>query len=330
MGQLIKIQDYISRYEQNIYLYPSRYVRLKKQQWEKLKIGWENHDESLFTDQSQLETTDWLEEEKKPLIDKLKGIWKFRKKGMDDEELLQNEELGHPIKEKDTEEVSLQFETSFTYRPDTEEELKQQYLDQLFRFQMKWASSTLTEKSFVDKRFYFDERLKFFLQRFPDTFLVLYSPLFLLKKAPVEVETIIISPIGVWCISILEEENDSVYIGSKDRFWVKRVRGIERKVLNPLLSLNRSAKIVQQIFQLQEIDLPIHKVVLSRNGYIDYPTSPFDVELIEKRNYDEWFKSMKNLRAPLKHVQLKAAQALLEYCQTTSIRRLEWDRTDDN
>ena len=30
MGQLIKLQDYVSRYEQNIFHYPSRFVLLKK------------------------------------------------------------------------------------------------------------------------------------------------------------------------------------------------------------------------------------------------------------------------------------------------------------
>ena len=35
MGQLIKLQNYTSRYEQNIFHYPSRFVMLKKQQWDK-------------------------------------------------------------------------------------------------------------------------------------------------------------------------------------------------------------------------------------------------------------------------------------------------------
>jgi hypothetical protein len=328
MGQLIKMQDYVSRYEQNIYLYPSRYVRLKKQQWEKLKNAWENNDNSFFMNQSQQENPDWLEEEKKPLINKLKGFWKLGKKEYEEEDLLSLEQV-NLNNEENGEEAVLQFETNFAYRPDTEEELKHQFLDQLFRFQMKWASSTLTEKSFIDKRFYYDERLKYFLQRFPDTFLILYLPLFLLKKAPVEVETIILSPTGVWCISLLEEEESSVFIGSKERFWVKRVNGQEKKILNPLLALNRTAKIVHQIFRMNEIDLPIHKAVLCRNGYIDHPAVPFDIQMIEKRNYEEWFQSMRSLRSPLKHVQLKAAQALLQYCQTTSIRRLEWEINED-
>ena len=34
---------------------------------------------------------------------------------------------------------------------------------------------------------------------------------------------------------------------------------------------------------------------------------------------------MRKNSSPLKHQQLKSAQALLDYCQTTSIRRIEWE-----
>ena len=34
MGQLIKLKDYTTRYQQNIYHYPARFVALKKQQWD--------------------------------------------------------------------------------------------------------------------------------------------------------------------------------------------------------------------------------------------------------------------------------------------------------
>ena len=41
MAQLIKLQDYVSRYESDLSRYPSQFVRIKKQQWEKLKSAWE-------------------------------------------------------------------------------------------------------------------------------------------------------------------------------------------------------------------------------------------------------------------------------------------------
>jgi hypothetical protein len=314
MGQLIKLQDYVSRYEQNIYEYPTRYVRLKKQQWEKIYSLWESNS---IIESIQPVSTNWLEEEKQPLVDRMKGFFKKERK---DEEALEKE-----IQSEVQESSGLSFFPSFTFKPATEVELKHQFLDQLFRFQMKWGSTTLLEQSNVNKKYLYDHRLKYFLQRFPDTTLVMYEPIFLLKKAPVEVETILITPTDVWCISFLEEEDHAVFQGTKERFWVKRHQEQEQKVLNPLIGLNRTEKIVKKIFELYEIELPIHKVVLSRNGYIDYPFPPYGVQLIEKRNYEEWFQTMRSNRTPLKHAQLKAAQMLLHFSQTTSMRRIEWD-----
>ena len=79
---------------------------------------------------------------------------------------------------------------------------------------MTWATSTLVDKSFINKKYYYDERLKYFLQRFPDTYLVLYQPVFKLKKATIEVDTILISPTEVWCITFVEEE-DLLYLLEK-------------------------------------------------------------------------------------------------------------------
>lgn len=328
MGQLIKLQDYISRYEQSIFHYPSRYVRLKKQHWEKVLSSWENG-EGVFNEEQENDVQlDWFEEEEKqPLFSKIKGLLKFGKKNIDDNEI----DMGSEERLNEDEEPShFHFHTTFSSRPNTMIELKQQFLDQLIRFQLKWASSTLFEKSYVDRGYFFDPKLKFFLQRFPDTFLIMYHPIFLLKKAPIEVETIMITPTEVWCISFLEEEDQAVYIGSKDRFWIKRTQKQEKKILNPLLGLDRTQRIVQTMFKTYEIDLPVHKVLLSRNGYIDFPSIPFGTTLVEKRNYDDWFEGLRKNHSPLKHVQLKGANVLLQYCQTSSFKRHEWVPDDEN
>ncbi|MDQ0882697.1 hypothetical protein [Peribacillus sp. V2I11] len=131
------------------------------------------------------------------------------------------------------------FSLRFPFRPASLDELKQIFLNQLFRFQMKWGSSTLREKSFVDQSFFLDERLRFFLQRFPDTFLILYKPIFLLKNAPVEVEVILFTPVDTWCITCQEAEEDAAFIGSSGRFCVRRHHEHpDKKVLNPLLGAN--------------------------------------------------------------------------------------------
>lgn len=316
MGQLVKLEDYISRYEQDIFTYPSRFVRLKKQQWERTRENWRNEGQDASNLSFSPVSEGWMEESSKTkasILGKLSGI--FRTNQKEPEESL--EEVEKP-------EDPMEFSAAFKFKPDTEEDLKQQFLDQLYRFQLKWASSTLAEKSYFSSKYVFEERLKFFLQRFPDTFLILYKPIFLLKKAPVEAEVILLTPTDTWCITFLEEEDSAVFIGSNDRFWLKRSQNGEKKMLNPLLALNRTERIVRNIYKLYEIEHPIHKLIISRNGYIDYPNAPLGLQFAETRNFEQWFQQMRVLKSPLKHMQLKGAQALLQYCQTTSSRRLDW------
>lgn len=319
MGQLIKLQDYVSRYEQNIFVYPSRFVQLKIQQWDKLRARWENGELLLQNQREEQYEEDWEEEGNHFLISHMKKLLNFKRKKeeeMDEEEEERGEEENESI---------FTFTPKFTTIPETEEDLKKLFLEQLFVHQMKWASTTLTEKSIVDRSFYFNEQLKYFLQRFPDTFLVLYSPIFRIKKAPVELETILLTPTDIWCISFIEHEDLAVFQGSKEHFWLKKINKRDEKVLNPLIALNRTGAIVNDILQLVDISLPIRKIVLSRNGYIDYFGQPYDIEFIDRRNYEKWFQFMRGQRTPFKYIQFKAAESLLEFCDTTSIRRLEWE-----
>lgn len=312
MGQLIKLQDYISRYEMDPFRYPAQYVRLKKQQWKKLKLDWENQTPI------SIETKEAEEGTKPRSLNVIKKL--FQKS---------NSEKGDWVHENQLPSESMfQFAPELLYYPDSIDELKHLFLDQLFSFQMKWASSTIIEKSYIDKSYYRNEKLKYLLQRFPDTFLFLYEPIFLLKKAPIEMEVLLITPTEIWCIVFLEEENEAVFLGSKERFWSKRANGNESKILNPVISLNRMAKIIMQLLNYHQIDIPMKKAIISRNGYIDYPNAPVDVVFLEKRKYPEWFKQQRNHLSPLKHIQLKAAKVLLDYCQTTSAKRSEWNSSE--
>ncbi|WP_349654777.1 hypothetical protein [Peribacillus simplex] len=83
--------------------------------------------------------------------------------------------------------------------------------------------------------------------------------------------------------------------------------------------------IASQLFEQYEVNMPIKKVVLSRNGYVDYPEAPYDITILDKRAFPEWFERLRAISSPLKAQQLKGAQALLEYCQTTSSLRPEWE-----
>ncbi|KQL32565.1 nuclease-related domain-containing protein [Psychrobacillus sp. FJAT-21963] len=318
MAQLVKLQDYISRYQVDLKRYPTQFVRLKKQQWERTKAEWE----SGSFDTSWIEKDDEVEiPEKKSIFSKL-----FNRKQNEviedsvwEESELQEEEV---IPEEST---MLNFQPNIVYNPKSKEELKRLYLNQLFHFQLKWASSTLREKSYVDPKFMRDTLLRTLTLQLPDNYFLFYYPILKLKKAPVELEIILILPTEIICLVVLERKELDAFIGSSDRFWIQKSGKEEKKVLSPMVGLNRMESILMQIIKKEEIDLPIRKVVLSRNGYIDYPGTSFNTQFVDTRKFPEWFRSLKSSPSPMKHMQFKAAQAILDLAQTTSYSRSGWE-----
>ena len=220
------------------------------------------------------------------------------------------------------EEENFDFAPTMTYRPGSLDQLHTLYLDQIFHFQMKWASSTLTDMSRVNPKYMNDSLLRTFLQKLPDSYLVFYNPVITLQKATVDLDIVIITPVECMCITVLEEEDLTAFVGSGKRFWTAKLGNDESKILNPLLALNRMEKIVSRLFSEKDIHFPVRKYLLSRNGYVDYPGCPFDVEIVDRRSYDEWFSSIRMLSTPLKFAQFQSAQAILDVGQTSAISRL--------
>ncbi|PKC52452.1 Yt1Q-like protein [Rhizophagus irregularis] len=263
MAQLIKLQDYISRYQIDLNRYPAQFIRMKKNGWNRMKSDWESGD-SLNTVQNW-EQVEEAEEEKKPKQTIFKKLFS-KKRSSDKEETIdvtEDNEENLPIEEElIDDETTLYFEPTIVYRPQTTEELKKIFLDQFFHFQIKWASSTLREKSYVDPKYLREGFLRTILQSLPDNYLVLYYPIIKVKKAPVELDIIILTPLECLCITMVEHENLAVYIGNseRERFWMKKVGDTEKKLLNPLIQLNRMEAIIAQLFHLQDVDMPIRNM----------------------------------------------------------------------
>jgi hypothetical protein len=119
MAQLIKMQDYISRYEQDIYRYPTQFARLKKQQWDKLKAAYNAGElDRLYSEHTESETQvkfDLPQEDSKRLFKKVKGI--FLRTGKQESGA---EELPMPNQIEDPNVFSLRF----PFRPASLDELK--------------------------------------------------------------------------------------------------------------------------------------------------------------------------------------------------------------
>ena len=322
MGQLIKLQDYISRYEQDIYRYPTQYVRLKKQQWSKLHQAFQAGalHEMFHADK---EEESWIEE-KPTLLDKLKNAVRRTEKKQEPERVGKQD-----LKVKANSEEEMLF--SMIIVPETEEALKMAFLDQLFHFQMKWATTTIRERSLVDRSYYRNEKMKLLLQRLPDTNLILFEPVLRINKAPILLDTIILTPTVAWCVSFLDELDLSVYEGNNDKFWLRRHHeSKEQRVLNPLISLQRSEKIISKLFSSYQVELPIKKAIISRNSFIEYSSGMSNLFILDKKGFAGWFDMMRKSNSPLKRQQLKGAEVLLNYSQTTSMMRMEWSDYDED
>ncbi|AWE08375.1 NERD domain-containing protein [Lysinibacillus sp. 2017] len=326
MAQLLKIQDYISRYQIDLARYPTQFIRLKQNQWERVKHQWQTGE--VIEQWEHLEG-DEIQEDKKPSI--FQKFFPFKK---EKEEIIEEFEdieqvkisndwaIEESIPEEDT---TLFFEPNMVYAPKTMEELKKMFIDQFFHFQMKWASSTLRERSYVDPKYMRDPFLRAILQTLPDNYLVFYFPIIRVKKAPIELDIMIMTPTDCLCITVLEQEDQAVYIANSDRFWVKKVGKAEKKVLSPLIQLNRMEKVIEQLFVQNGIEMPIRKILLTRNGYIDYPGNMYGVQFVDKRKFPEWMQQLKHSVSPMKHMQIRAAQAVLSNVQTTSFHRDIWN-----
>lgn len=323
----MKIQDYVSRYQIDLARYPTQFVRLKKSQWDRVKRQWILGEEITEWQHDDDDTASASVEDKKRFAF-IKKIFSGRQKDTV-EDIEQVDVTNDLMDDKDVipeEETTLTFEPKIVYAPQSIHELKRMFKDQFFHFQMKWASSTLREKSYVDPRFMRDTLLRTLLLNLPDNYLVFYYPILKVKKAPIELDVVLMSPTECICVTVLEAENQAVYVGNSERFWLKKVGTKDSKILNPTINLSRMESVVTQLFKQDGVNMPIRKVILTRNGYFDYPGAPYNVELVDHRNYGEWLDQLTKSSSPMKHMQIRAAQTILNNVQTTSFNRDIWQQ----
>lgn len=327
MAQLVKLQDYISRYQIDLSRYPTQFIRLKQNQWERVRQQWQTGE--VIGQWEHMDTDAILQEEKGrtffqkffPFSKKEKGIVQES-----EENKIVNSSSEWAVEDQIPEEdTTLFFEPNIIYEPKTLEELKKMFMDQFFHFQMKWASSTIRERSYVDPKYMRDTLLRSMLQTLPDNYLIFYYPIIRVKKAPIELDIIILTPTECLCITVLEQEEQAVYIANSERFWMKKVGKNDKKVLSPLIQLNRMEKLLEQMFIQSGVEMSIKKVLLTRNGYIDYPGTMYGTQLVDKRKFPEWMEQLRRSVSPMKHMQIRAAQSILNTVQTTSFHRDIWN-----
>ena len=301
LAQLIKLRDYISRYETNPFHYPTQFIRLKQENWRKLIEMWEVENEQQAQAQMKARNAE---------APKAKGRFRW-----------------NPFKQAKTgSEDTVLFKRNL---PESKDHLRQYFLNQLYPFQLKWATSTLTQVSYTERDHFFDKDLKYFLQHFPDIYFLMYYPIFNIKKAPVDVEIILISPVEIEIISIIDGQSKDAIIVSDERSWVIEGARSESKIISPTIGLKRTESIVEGILQAYDLSYNIRKTVLSKDAHFLYTTEPYNVNLVGANKYKEWYDQKRSLSGSLKGTQLKVMEALLVHSLSNSVRRPEWER-DNN
>lgn len=302
MAQLVKLYDYISRYESNPFHYPTQFIRLKQENWRQLKEVWLKEQDAK---KPSLEIAEEEEGKKQRLFE-----WRIFSRKVNEEP------MEHPTPDRTL--------------PRNQQQLIQYFLNQLLPFQYKWATSTISQVSYTDKSYQHDETLTYFLQRFPDIYLLLYYPIFSVKHAPMDGEIILISPIGIDIIHVVKEVEHATIVVNDHRTWCIESQNKQKSIISPLIPLKRTEQIINSILHVHQIDFPVRKIVLSETNDFLYHTAPYKTEIIGKRQYDSWFSTKRSLQSPLKSIQLKTMEALLHHCHSTSVRRPEWEKQQDS
>lgn len=293
MAQLVKLYNYISRYERGIYHYPSKFIRLKQERWKKTNDRWDNP----------------VEVPVKEPVEQPAGWKRF-------------------LKRKDKQEFDEEAVEKSPSVPLSDKEKKKMFLDSLFPFQLKWASSTISQMSFLDGDFKKDDILKYFLQRFPDTYLLLYHPVFTLKKTAMETDILLVGPYGIDIIKIMENNHDNSYTTIDERTWFMETEEANKRIVSPILSLNRTERVVKGILSLYHIDFPVRKVVLSRKNEIHSSYSTYNTSYISRETHNAWLEQKREDAHLLKHRQLHVCELLLSHCDSVAFQRPEWEQQE--
>jgi hypothetical protein len=263
MAQLIKLDDCISRYEQDIYRYSGQFIRLKQERWRELKETWESGRSERYNETSNLI------------------------------------------------------------------QLRKEFQSDIYTFQLKWASSTVYERSKIKHELLEDKDLKFLITELPDSYLVMYHPVFRVKHAPVEAEIILISPMKIYCIAVLQGQDNTIIKALPGKFWEEYSQTKTIKHLNPMLSIQRMSHLVKGILQKYNCSFPVSYLILSPNSFVETPLD-LTVEVIDRRKIEQWHSNLVKRLSPVKHVQLKAAEALLKDCDVTSYQRIDWEQDESS
>ncbi|QQK77370.1 NERD domain-containing protein [Salicibibacter cibarius] len=304
MAHLVKLEDYISRYEGDIHQYPSQFIRLKRERWKRLHRLWAKANQRL----GPIGEEDWFAEENNTVLQqamrKLGGIHKKQSK--------------EPVKTN----TGLDAEYEHLIGK-SRASLHDFFYYELLQSQLRWASTSSSEVSVVDSKYRYDSRLREILRLLPDNYMIFYYPIFKIQQADIQLDVLLLSPSELYCVTYVEAPANTLFEMSSRRFWREFRLKAEYKRLNPLLSVKRMEDVVRSIFQHNTVDFAVKKAVLLPDALVDDIEFAGNVDMVDHRHYKQWMDKISKHVSPMKKEQFHAAEALLGMGKTRSFLRSE-------
>jgi hypothetical protein len=293
MAHLVKIHDYVSRYEKNLYHYQSQFIRLKKKRREE-KLAAEDHEHFI---EEETAVKQLPEQNKKRLFNRWFNKPKQKQNLIEEEK----KEPSFPL-----------------YKVKTAREKMEEYREELFSFQLKWASSTVNELSELDPSILDHKLLRYLAEEVPDNYFVFYKPVIHYISAPVELEIIVVGPADVWLTVWLDQEG--IWKEESKRFW-QNSELAGKRYISPHIAMQRMEQAVSQLMLPFAGQLSLKKAVIAKDAFIDEDDDWRRTMYIDKRLFPGWLESIKREPAPVKSQQLKFVSELLSHCVTNSLYR---------
>ncbi|TSB48106.1 nuclease-related domain-containing protein [Alkalicoccobacillus porphyridii] len=289
MAHIIRIKECQSRYQTDLQRYPSQFTRIKKERWHYLQESWQRE----FAEGLRLEYED---------LNEKASILTLWNKAVSQVKRISTSESA--VNEKQRKEDAFQV-------------LKKQYKQEIFEMQLLWAGVKVNEpgEQFDLAELSQDKWLKWLALELPDNCFVFYKPVMYVKRAEIELDVIVISPAAIYCLTLLKGDPLSVFEATSERYWVEYIHQERRNRLSPIPTLERMAKILNQLLADHQLDLPIQSFVVAPESIIDNRTNGLKFECLDKRTFDAWKMKLVQSQVPLKYQQVKAAECLLKYCE---------------
>ncbi|RYL94549.1 nuclease-related domain-containing protein [Sporolactobacillus sp. THM19-2] len=191
----------------------------------------------------------------------------------------------------------------------------------IYDMQTEWATRTAVEQSRFPEAWASQSWVKRLLTEVNDLSFFMFRPVLKAGEATIQLDSLLLTADAVWCLTALEGERGSVFQGISRRKW-REIRSDDvRELLNPLIALKRTRRIVSGYLGKFGLSVPVLAAVYVPNGFIEFVQEESGLSLVDLRNESAWLRLISRHSMMMKRDQIAATEALLSGCVTVASDR---------